>query len=76
MQLQHHKVHRPLSSIQLMEEQMPVAKPCKLQYIVLLVVVVVVVEDPIRQAPQPANLYGALTEESCDSQRFTPLTCN
>ena len=34
------------------------------------------VEDPIRQAPQPANLYGALTEESCDSQRFTPLTCN
>ena len=34
------------------------------------------VEDPIRQAPQPANLYGALTEESCYSQRFTPLTCN
>ena len=34
------------------------------------------VEDPIRQAPQPANLYGALTEESCDSQCFTPLTCN
>ena len=34
------------------------------------------VEDPIRQAPQPANLYGASTEETCYSQRFTPLTCN
>ena len=31
------------------------------------------VEDPIRQAPQPANLYGASTEETCYSQRFTPL---
>ena len=34
------------------------------------------VEDPVQQAPQPANHYGASTEETCYSQRFTPLTCN
>ena len=34
------------------------------------------VEDPVYQAPQPANHYGASTEETCGSQRFTPLTCN
>ena len=34
------------------------------------------VQDPIRQAPQPANLYGASTEETGNSHRFTPLTCN
>ena len=33
------------------------------------------VEDPVYQAPHPANHYGATTEETC-SQRFTPLTCN
>ena len=33
------------------------------------------IEDPVYQAPQPANHYGATTEETC-SQRFTPLTCN
>ena len=49
--------------------------PVKL-VLVLLLDIVSQVEDPIRQAPQPANLYGALTEESCYSQRFTPLTCN
>jgi hypothetical protein len=32
-------------------------------------------EDPLNQAPQPANHYRATTEESC-YQRFTPLTCN
>ena len=34
------------------------------------------VEDPVYQAPQPANHYGATTEETCCSHRFTPLTCN
>ena len=34
------------------------------------------VEDPVQQAPQPANHYGASTEETCCSQSFTPLTCN
>tara|TARA_B100001175_G_C19051022_1_gene422024 strand:+ start:116 stop:412 length:297 start_codon:yes stop_codon:yes gene_type:complete len=33
------------------------------------------IEDPLNQAPQPANHYGAMTEESC-YQCFTPLTCN
>ena len=33
------------------------------------------IEDPVYQAPQPANHYGATTEETC-SQCFTPLTCN
>ena len=32
-------------------------------------------EDPLDQAPQPANHYGAVMEETC-SQCFTPLTCN
>ena len=32
-------------------------------------------EDPLNQAPQPANHYGATTEETC-YQCFTPLTCN
>ena len=33
-------------------------------------------EDPLNQAPQPANHYGAVMEETC-SQCFTPLiTCN
>ena len=34
------------------------------------------IEDPVYQAPQPANHYGATTEETCCSHRFTPLTCN
>ena len=33
------------------------------------------IEDPVYQAPRPANHYGATTEETC-SQCFTPLTCN
>ena len=33
------------------------------------------IEDPLNQAPQPANHYGAMTEETC-YQCFTPLTCN
>ena len=33
------------------------------------------IEDPVYQTPQPANHYGATTEETC-SQCFTPLTCN
>ena len=33
------------------------------------------IEDPVYQAPQPANHYGATKEETC-SQCFTPLTCN
>ena len=35
------------------------------------------IEDPLNQAPQPANHYhyGAMTEETC-FQCFTPLTCN
>ena len=33
------------------------------------------IEDPVYQAPQAANHYGATTEETC-SQCFTPLTCN
>ena len=33
------------------------------------------IEDPVHQAPQAANHYGATTEETC-SQCFTPLTCN
>ena len=32
-------------------------------------------EDPLNQAPQPANHYGAMTEESC-SQCFIPLISN
>ena len=32
-------------------------------------------EDPLNQAPQAANHYGAMTEESC-YECFTPLTCN
>ena len=30
------------------------------------------IEDPVYQVPQPANYYGATTEETC-SQRFTPF---
>ena len=33
------------------------------------------IEDPVHQAPQAANHYGATTEET-GSQCFTPLTCN
>ena len=33
------------------------------------------IEDPVYQAPQPANHYGATKEETCN-QCFTPLTCN
>ena len=33
------------------------------------------IEDPVYQAPQPANHYGVTTEETC-SQCFTPLACN
>ena len=33
------------------------------------------IEDPLNQAPQPANHYGAMTEEPC-YQCFTPVTCN
>ena len=32
-------------------------------------------EDPLNQAPQPANQYRAVMEETC-TQCFTPLTCN
>ena len=35
------------------------------------------IEDPLNQAPQPPNNYGALTQESCyQYQCFNPLTCN
>ena len=34
------------------------------------------IEDPVYQAPQPANYYGATTTEESCSQCFTPLTCN
>ena len=33
------------------------------------------IEDPLIQAPQPANHYGVMTGETC-YQCFTPLTCN
>jgi len=32
-------------------------------------------EEPLNQAPQPANHYSPVMEETC-SQCFTPLTCN
>ena len=33
------------------------------------------IEDHINQAPQPANHYGAVLQETCD-QCFTSLSCN